>query len=110
MTDNRVTNEGILAKIVNEQYAVWPGTTVTVCRLTLENGFSVSGESACVDPNNFDESIGRELAYKAAVAKIWPLEGYLLAEELFQEERVPTHQTLQSALDEIFGGRAGAFL
>ncbi|HIA8366472.1 TPA: Gp49 family protein, partial [Klebsiella pneumoniae] len=48
------------------------------CVLVLENGFIVTGESACASPENFDPEIGRKIARQNAVAKIWPLEGYLL--------------------------------
>ena len=48
----------------------------------MVNGFGVRGESACVDPRNFDEAIGRSIAYENAFDKLWQLEGYLLAERL----------------------------
>ncbi len=51
---------------------------LTFCVLVLENGFIVTGESACASPENFDPEIGRKIARQNAVAKIWPLEGYLL--------------------------------
>lgn len=44
----------------------------------LPNGFTIVGESACVDPNNYDETIGRELALKDIENQLWMLEGYLL--------------------------------
>lgn len=77
----KVTKTGIEAKIVNTSYLVIPDTTVTLCSITLENGFSVRGESACVDPGNFNMQIGQEIAQREAFAKIWQLEGYLLAED-----------------------------
>jgi hypothetical protein len=49
--------------------------------LLLKNGFSVRGESACVDPRNFNMEIGQQLAYRDAFSKMWQLEGYLLAEK-----------------------------
>lgn len=55
---------------------------LTFCVLILENGFTVTGESACASPENFDAEIGREIARQNAVAKIWPLEGYLLRHRL----------------------------
>ena len=61
------------------------GTTFTTALITLENGAHVLGESACVSPENFDEEIGRKIAYQNAVQKVWPLEGYLLKEKLFKE-------------------------
>lgn len=63
-------------------YHVFPGTTLTVCCLTLKNGFTVLGKSACVAPANFDAALGRKLAYEDAERAIWGLEGYALAERL----------------------------
>ena len=51
---------------------------LTFCVLTLDNGFTVTGESACVSPENFDAEIGRKIARENAVNKIWPLMGYEL--------------------------------
>ena len=55
---------------------------LTFCVLRLKNGFTVTGESACVSPEKFDAEIGRQIARQNAVNKIWPLEGYLLKQEL----------------------------
>lgn len=55
---------------------------LTICILTLENGFTVTGESACASPENFDKIIGQKIAYENAREKIWMLEGYLLKEKL----------------------------
>ncbi|WP_249198781.1 Gp49 family protein [Gluconobacter kondonii] len=74
----RLTPSLIDGKIVDEQYHVFPGTTLTVCVLHLENGFTVTGESACASPENFDEEIGRKIARGNAREKIWQLEGYVL--------------------------------
>jgi hypothetical protein len=48
----------------------------------LPNGFTVIGEAACVDPNNYDEQIGEELAKERVMVKIWELEGYKLQNDL----------------------------
>jgi hypothetical protein len=82
---NIITRESILAKIVKETYIMIPGTTKTICSLDLQNGYNVTGESACVDPDNFNEEIGNHWAKEDAIKKIWVLEGYLLKEKLFQE-------------------------
>lgn len=55
---------------------------ITHCTLILNNGFKVTGESACVDPANFDVEIGRKIARENAVQKIWPLLGYELKTKL----------------------------
>ncbi len=72
------------ATIVGEAYHVFPGTTLTICALTLRNGFQVTGESAAVSLENFDEEIGRKIARENARNKIWALEGYLLKQRLYE--------------------------
>ena len=77
-TSPRLTPELIDAKIVNTHYYVPSNTTLTLCVLTLANGFTVTGESACASPENFNEEIGRKIAFENARQKIWMLEGYAL--------------------------------
>ena len=55
---------------------------LTFCVLVLRNGLTVTGESACASPENFDAEIGRKIARQNAVAKIWPLMGYELKAKL----------------------------
>ena len=55
---------------------------LTICVITLANGFVVTGESACASPENFDEEVGHKIARQNAVAKIWPLMGYELRSKL----------------------------
>jgi hypothetical protein len=57
-------------------------STLTFCVLVLENGFTVTGESACASVENFDKEIGEAIAYNNAVQKIWMLEGYLLKNDM----------------------------
>ena len=82
LTAPRITPSDIDNTIIGEQYHVFDGTCFTVCLLTLKNGFTVSGESACASPENFDAEIGRKIARENARNKIWPLEGYLLKQRL----------------------------
>ena len=58
---------------------------LTFCVLVLRNGFTVTGESACASPENFDAELGRKIARANAVNKIWPLMGYALKEKLHHE-------------------------
>jgi hypothetical protein len=78
----RLTPDKITATIMSEYYHVVPDTTVTICALTLRNGFVVVGKSAAASAENFDEAIGRRIAYDDARNQIWALEGYLLREQL----------------------------
>ena len=55
---------------------------LTFCVLVLRNGFTVTGESACASPENFDAEVGRKIARANAVSKVWPLMGYALKERL----------------------------
>lgn len=55
---------------------------LTFCVLHLRNGFTVTGESACASPENFDAELGRKIARQNAVNKIWPLMGYALKQKL----------------------------
>ena len=109
-TAPRITPADIEANIVDERYftgwdgaqlAYWgdsdpdnpkpeegapkkggPLSLLTFCVLVLRNGFTVTGESACASPENFDAEIGRKIARQNAVQKIWPLMGYALRSEL----------------------------
>lgn len=61
-----------------------PLSLLTFCVLILRNGFTVTGESACASPENFDAEIGRKIALENAKQKIWPLMGYALKEQLHE--------------------------
>ena len=82
LTAPRVTPSLIESIIVKEQYYVFEGSTFTSCLLTLVNGFTVHGESACASPENFDVELGKKIARDNAKNKIWMLEGYLLKDRL----------------------------
>ena len=81
----RVTPEDITDAIVSAAYYVFPGTQTTICLLTLTNGFTVTGESACASPENYDEEVGNKIARDAAKDKIWELLGFALKEKLCLE-------------------------
>ena len=80
----RVTPERLEEVIVGEDYYIFPGTTLTVCCLTLVNGYTVLGQSACASAENFDEELGRKIARNDAKDKIWALEGYALRNQLVE--------------------------
>ncbi len=99
----RITPADIEANILQEHYftamegaigangsPIWPTEKfphtslklLTFCVLVLRNGFTVTGEAACVSPENFNADIGKAVARENAVNKIWPLMGYQLKEQL----------------------------
>jgi len=83
---SRLTPMLIDETITKVEYHVFGGTQLTVCCMTLKNGFTVTGESACASPENFNQEIGESIALKMAREKIWLLEGYLLKQKLFEEK------------------------
>lgn len=78
---NTISEELLRSKIVGESYSRM-GVKTTICVLTMKNGFEVVGESACVDPANFDYELGKKYAYENAFNKLWQLEGYVLQSNL----------------------------
>ena len=82
LTAPRLTPALIDAAIRDEQFHVFGDTCLTVCCLTLQNGFTVTGESACASPENFNAELGQKIARENARNKIWALEGYLLKQRL----------------------------
>lgn len=80
--------------IQDTSYYVFPGTTLTVVCVTLKNGYTVTGESACVDPTNFNKELGEKYALQAAITKLWSLEGYLLKQAHYDR-----HQEQMRAAD-----------
>lgn len=109
LTAPRITPEHLDAQIVSVNYFV-PGDVLamqsaaagynniaiaaplaclTICVLVLANGFTVTGESACASPANFDAELGRKIAFRNARDKIWALEGYLLRTQLHEAKVNP---------------------
>ncbi|WP_111860182.1 Gp49 family protein [Acinetobacter sp. CFCC 10889] len=82
----RLTPVHIDRVIVGETYTNLPDGRTVICQLTLKNGFTVDGKSACVSKDNFNQEIGNQIARENAREKIWELEGYLLKEKLYQTE------------------------
>lgn len=65
-----------------------PARLLTFCVLVTRNGFTVSGESACASPENFDAEIGRKIARQNAAAKLRPLLGFRLRDKLASAPKV----------------------
>ena len=74
--------EGASGHLPNSVRAGTALSLLTFCVLVLRNGFTVTGESACASPANFNAELGRKIARQNAVAKIWPLMGYELRSKL----------------------------
>jgi hypothetical protein len=80
----KVSASDIHAKIMLTSYQLLEGTTTTICRILLQNGFSVIGTSACVDPKEYNQALGEKYAFEKAFDEIWAFEGYLLKQRRFE--------------------------
>lgn len=81
---NKVTREALMAKIKKTDFVLMPDGRTTICQLTMQNGFTIRGESACVDIANFNKDDGEMYARDSAIENAWAFEGYLLAERIHQ--------------------------
>ena len=79
-TAPRVTLDGIKAAIDAVDYL--RHDTLTICVLTMRNGFKVVGKAAPADPRNFDYQVGQRFSYDDAFKQLWPLMGFALCEQL----------------------------
>lgn len=75
----RITRELIYSKIKSVEYIV--RDTLTLCIITLSNGFKATGEGACVEAKNYNRLIGEKVSYENAFSQLWKLYGFLLAEK-----------------------------
>lgn len=94
----RLTPQSIDDAIKGEEFHVFDGSCLTVCCLTLKNGFTVTGESACASPANFNAEVGQKIAKENARSKIWALEGYLLKQKLFDGDSNKPHPKMTAKI------------
>lgn len=81
-TAPKVTIEDVEASIKKEEYVLLPDGRTTICLLTLDNGFTIRGESSCVCIENYNEEDGHKYSRAAAVSKVWPFLGFRLADRV----------------------------
>lgn len=100
-TAPRVTKESIEAKIAKIDF-LHVGETMTICVLTMRNGWTQVGTSASAAAANFDREVGQRYAYDDAFKPLWALEGYLLKTKLDEAERVygGTHETAMAEVEQ----------
>ena len=80
---DHLADDDIDAKIVDRAFHRLTDR-LRLCVLTLQNGFTVTGESACASPKNYRQDIGEKFAFENAREKVWLLEGYLLRQRMFE--------------------------
>jgi hypothetical protein len=76
----KVTKESIEAKIDSVVY--FRHDLLTICLITMQNGFHFVGKAAPASRENYDPEVGKTYAYDDAFRSIWTHEGYLLKHQL----------------------------
>lgn len=77
----KITREFLESEIVETKFTRL-SETLMHCLITVKSGFVFTGESACVDPANFDEEIGKKLAYEQAIGQMWMPYGFWLKQKM----------------------------
>jgi hypothetical protein len=75
-TDLLETENGVPQEIIDALGCL------TICVVITHSGFTITGTSACVSPENYNEDLGRRIAREEAVDKLWGFEGYVLRKSL----------------------------
>lgn len=102
-SDRCVYDEAIERWIKEVSFHRPPGTTVTVCNITLDNGYNVRGEAACVDAKHYNVDISQTLARKDAFSKLVPLFGFLMAEWRLRLACEAEEQAIYDAMEDQEG-------
>ena len=79
----KITKEFLEAQIAKRHF-IMATETKTICIITTPSGFTFLGEADCVSPANFNQDIGREIAFQDAFAKMWMPYGFALAQRLYE--------------------------
>lgn len=106
LPERKLTKEFLESEIGNVEY-VRIGEKTTHCTITTKSGFTFTGESACVDPNNFNQEVGEQVAYDNALDKMWLPYGFWLHKALAEYDDLPTNTAQEEWLKEetsIAGG------
>lgn len=87
LTAPRVLPSDIDALLARVSHVYFVHETSTFCHAFLDGTFYLcSGHSACVSKENFDQDLGRRIAYQNMLEpmrnKLWELEGYALRKRL----------------------------
>lgn len=64
------------------------GKKTTICFMTLNNGYEVVGQSACVNPDDFNKEMGEEFAYEDAMGQVGKMVGYMMHEYGGERQRI----------------------
>lgn len=105
MSRTSVDKQYLEKRVKDVYYTVMPDGRTTICTIEMVNGYTVNGYSACVLASNFDAARGRKYSYEDAFNKLWPLEGYLLAEEVYSRSRGDENHDIGWAIQQAKNGK-----
>ena len=94
----KVTKDFLESEIDKVEYNRLGGT-LTHCTIYTHDGFTFTGESACVDPEQFNEEIGRQIAYKMAFDKMYMPYGFWLHKTLRHQNQAEENTECTPVLD-----------
>ena len=98
LPERKLTKEFLESEIDTVEYNRF-GDTNTHCTIKTKSGFSFTGESACVDPNNFDQKIGEKFAYENAFNKMLTPYGFWLHKALAETDYQSKLNEAQNLID-----------
>jgi len=90
----RITPDLIDSMISEELYLQPNGTTMTLCLMTLTNGYIVTGESSALSSVNFSREMGQKIARDKARNKVGDYAAFLAKELQYREAALPTVQAM----------------
>ena len=99
LPERKLTKE-FLESEVKEKHFTRIGDCITHCRIVTHSGFEFTGESAVVDPNNFDKALGEQYAYESALEGMWMPYGFWLHKALAEFDNLPTNTAQEEWLKE----------
>ena len=105
----KLTKEFLESEIIQIDYKRL-GSKITHCTITTKSGFVFTGESACIDPTNYDEDIGNKIAYDNAFGKMWMPYGFWLHKALAEFDNLPTNTAQENWLKEDMPVEGGSVL
>lgn len=100
MTKFKLTPQDLENQIASVDYQRF-GETGMLCVITLVNGYTVTGESGCIDPAIFDAEIGKEVAYENAFNKLWQILGYVVKQKWHEATRMTWIERVRAELSDL---------
>lgn len=100
MDKHFLTKEKVEAQIAKVDYVLF-GKTGTLCVITLCNGFTVTGESVCIDPSMFDTTKGEQYAYDRAFNKLFGVLSYEAKQRWYEETQLSWLDRVKQELAEL---------